>query len=481
MAGMDIFASRMAEGIVEDGKCQWLKGWQRRLSTILNNPNLHIAVTCLAIADATFLVCQLIIDLIIVREMFRTNVDHTKTISFTLNDTYYPDFACFGGDHYDTGSVEDLVSFLNYDDHSDGNHGNGHHRKRRDDGTEVQDNRLLSPIFAANRNLPFELHLQQFCAGIAIPAQNDSETPTDVPINKIRRSARRAADNDNDVEHPSFEYNNTDKQRSNHETGHGNELCPNVTTHKKENHYVLLQTVSNIFGFGSLVPLTIMVVEKMVRLFAFGKTFFKNKLQVFDTVVLLLIWVLDSVLLDGIWARSMVDSALTLIVILPWRVIRIVNCFVMTFKQRYKIRIRLLEEKTDVAEKNAGESVSKMLTIQKEIKLLQDLAKIRGASQEDITKCNESANDSLRRKKGMYLKSLSEITSLLGSTVASPLNTEVLEDKIDEEVKLEDGGTSANAYRFVLPQKGEGGTTVKSDAGESFNEMCQLIEHTAEI
>jgi len=48
-------------------------------------------------------------------------------------------------------------------------------------------------------------------------------------------------------------------------------------------------------------------------------------LKVFDAFVIIVSWVLDVYFWEGIWGRPDQEGATLLIIILPWRVVRIVN------------------------------------------------------------------------------------------------------------------------------------------------------------
>ncbi|CAH1785627.1 unnamed protein product [Owenia fusiformis] len=508
MAGMGFFAAQMAEGMEEEekGRFWWLKRYQKKVSHIMHAPYILIIVSCLAILDATFVVGQLILDLIIVRQLFEKNIEYTRTLSVTLNDTYYPDFACFGGDHYDTGSVEDLVSFLSHgDDHGNETDASAHRRKR---GLQeaVQSNKALSKVlFTAMRNLPLT-QMKDLCA--QYPSSKTSNALENSQNTKShlgrmfsvvkQRIQKRAVVNDthistndkgngtdnhhNDTSHAGDAGNHGDHGDHGEHGGHSAHDCPHVEHHGHHAHD-LPHTLAHICHIGSLTVLTIMVTEKLIRLSAFGKAFFKNKLQVFDSVVVILSWIVDLYLIEGIWSQSAVEAALILIILLPWRVIRIVNCFVMTFKERYKIRIRILEEKTKAAQKKAENAVKQTETLKKEVKLLRDLAKLHGATDEDIEICKTNANDSLKRKKGMYLNSLAQITAILGSTITtSQPNGEGGEEKKDDEKDGHIGnGTTGNG---VAKQPDEDADhklepNVKLDTGDILKEEHSISKDDA--
>ncbi|CAH1777327.1 unnamed protein product, partial [Owenia fusiformis] len=458
---MELYVARLeAGGEKSQGVKACLKRYRKKISNIIDAPSILIFVACLAILDASFVVSQLIIDVVIVRQLLEKHVASTKTLSVVLKDTYPVDFSCYGEDHYDTGSLEDLISFL---DHGNGYHGGGSyhgdstnkmditHRKKRHLQSKSKQRQvnmmLLSPALrTAMQSLPLG-QLEELCSN-------------PIPLNsklgrfQSKRIKKRAS--------------SSEKTHDRNESLLSDGKCPNITEHHGEHEHDLAHTLAHACHIGSIVILTMMVCEKLLRIQAYGRKIFKSKFQMFDGFVVILSWILDLALIDGIWAQSEVDAALLLIILLPWRIIRIINCFVMTFRERYRIQIRLIEEKMKASERKAKEVSNKMICAKREITHLRDLASKHGATEKAIELCTKNSKDSLSRKTGMYLHSMSMITNILQTTFSH--HTDETEDEHNDSKPSE--GTPKS---IIQPEKH------REEIQNGFKEICSIGVETSVV
>ncbi|GFO01024.1 voltage-gated hydrogen channel 1 [Plakobranchus ocellatus] len=101
-----------------------------------------------------------------------------------------------------------------------------------------------------------------------------------------------------------------------------------------------------------------------VKLFCTGCAFFKKKFEVFDAFIVVSSFALDFVFLDSRWYETGKDATTILVLLLPWRVVRIVNSFLMTMKHKHHIQIMNMKR----ARKKAELKSAKLQTLLTEIR-----------------------------------------------------------------------------------------------------------------
>ncbi|XP_052832800.1 uncharacterized protein LOC106881396 [Octopus bimaculoides] len=127
----------------------------------------------------------------------------------------------------------------------------------------------------------------------------------------------------------------------------------------EEEHNVLFE-VTHVFHLTSITILSILLFETLLKVFAMGRKLLNHKIEVFDAAVIVISWSLDVAFKDGIWDHPGSNAATILIILLPWRVIRIVNSFVLVIQEKDHVRLKLIKQRFRSSERRTREYKEKL-------------------------------------------------------------------------------------------------------------------------
>ncbi|XP_052245129.1 uncharacterized protein LOC127854135 [Dreissena polymorpha] len=195
----------------------------------------------------------------------------------------------------------------------------------------------------------------------------------------------------------------------------GNHKHDMLDEKEKQRHY-MLHELTHAFHLGSMVILTFLVLITYFKIFIMGKKFLHHKIEVFDAFVLTVSWALDLVFWDGLWAHPEDEAANIMIFILPWRVIRIVNSFVLVIQGRDLLQLKIVKQQYRGSVKRANDLKMKVELYRVEVKNLQSLCKRKGAGEKEIQSC--AANGGARRRRSSLLPVLHRLASM-GLSISS--------------------------------------------------------------
>lgn len=191
------------------------------------------------------------------------------------------------------------------------------------------------------------------------------------------------------------------------------------TFHDKEKHinHHILHELTHAFHLGSMVILTVLLVETKLKILAMGKKFLNHKIEVFDAFVITVSWALDIAFWEGLWAHPENEAANIMIFILPWRVIRIVNSFVMVIQEKDQVQLKIVKQQYRGSVKRASDMKMKVELYRIELRHLQSLCRRRGATEKEIQSCAPEG----KRRRSSLLPVLTRLASvgLLGSVSSS--------------------------------------------------------------
>ncbi|WAR02275.1 HVCN1-like protein, partial [Mya arenaria] len=148
--------------------------------------------------------------------------------------------------------------------------------------------------------------------------------------------------------------------------------------------YIDFQKVAHIIKYIGFAVLSVMVFEVLLKLVCLGPVFFRKKIEVFDGFIVTISFVIDVVFMDSKWYESGKDATTILVLLMPWRVVRIVNSFLITINHKHHIEmltIRRAKKKVDIKLKKLRQL---MLEMRHDIDLLIGLAKLKGATEPEI-------------------------------------------------------------------------------------------------
>ncbi|XP_055900238.1 uncharacterized protein LOC106070564 isoform X1 [Biomphalaria glabrata] len=216
---------------------------------------------------------------------------------------------------------------------------------------------------------------------------------------------------------------------------------PKVPGHEVD--HGIRYTLTHIFHLGSLVILSALLLETFLKVFAMGMKLKHHKLEVFDAIVVIISWCLDVALWEGIWAHPGTEAAMLLIYLLPWRVIRIVNSFVLVIQEKDHVQLKIVKQRLRQSLKKNKESIDKTSMYKHELKALAGLCRKLGASDSEINACSPMGKAARRGSVQSVLERAASLTFI--STLSSMGSQPSLFDMGDISSEEEDEGKQHEA------------------------------------
>ncbi|PVD34026.1 hypothetical protein C0Q70_05288 [Pomacea canaliculata] len=127
--------------------------------------------------------------------------------------------------------------------------------------------------------------------------------------------------------------------------------------------------------------------ETLAKLICMGTGFLKKRFEVFDAFIVLASFALDFVFLDSRWYETGKDAATILVLLLPWRVVRIVNSFLMTIKHKHHIEMMNMKRAKKKADFKNAKLQTLLTEIRKDVQLLVALCRNSHLPEGEITAC----------------------------------------------------------------------------------------------
>ncbi|KAH3888162.1 uncharacterized protein LOC127845958 [Dreissena polymorpha] len=104
----------------------------------------------------------------------------------------------------------------------------------------------------------------------------------------------------------------------------------------------LIGNIAKIFHYCSITLLTIILIETICKAICAGRSFFHRKIEVFDASVVLISFLLDFSFLMFLPNIDTKDFVFILAILLPWRVIRVVDSLIVSVKDHEHFRLKLV-------------------------------------------------------------------------------------------------------------------------------------------
>ncbi|GAB1608086.1 uncharacterized protein LOC115229029 [Argonauta hians] len=213
-----------------------------------------------------------------------------------------------------------------------------------------------------------------------------------------------------------------------------------------EEHNILFE-ITHIFHLTSLIILSILLFETLLKVFAMGRKLLSHKIEVFDAIVIVISWSLDVAFKDGIWDHPGSNAATILIILLPWRVIRIVNSFVLVIQEKDHVRLKLIKQRYRSSERRTREYKEKVNDYRVQTKSLQGVCRKFGVPERQITACMPAEK---RKRCNLALKALSEFASLaMVSSVGSLPNLASKSEFSSDSSSSDDDDDSSDQHRGI--------------------------------
>ncbi|XP_076471833.1 uncharacterized protein LOC143301429 [Babylonia areolata] len=242
----------------------------------------------------------------------------------------------------------------------------------------------------------------------------------------------------------------------------------------------LLYNLTHYFHLGSMIILSALLLECLLKVFAMGKKILHHKLEMFDVFVVAVSWALDVAFWEGIWAHPETEAAMILIVMLPWRIIRIINSFVLVIQEKDHVELKIVKQRLRLSVKNGKEVVKKASSYKTEARQLQALSRRYGATDAEITSCIP-ADRQRRRSLGNLLKPATPRRDSTYSLSVSTLNAFASLDMPDSSSDEDDLNTSRDrTYESRQEPKVRSGLSVSTLEEEVFASSRRESESSVE-
>ncbi|XP_048731487.2 uncharacterized protein LOC125648421 isoform X2 [Ostrea edulis] len=164
--------------------------------------------------------------------------------------------------------------------------------------------------------------------------------------------------------------------------------------------------LAHLFHYFSLSILTILVIENICKVFCSGKEFFEKKLEVFDAVVVVFSFVLDLVFIKGIHVFKVQKFLIILVILVPWRIIRVVNSLIVAVTDHAHFRMKLLYKQKKTVTQDLRASKNDIKTLQDCVESLRELALLAGVSNSEVD--SQIAAYKISTKKEKHHNNVSE-------------------------------------------------------------------------
>ncbi|XP_041365215.1 uncharacterized protein LOC121380462 isoform X2 [Gigantopelta aegis] len=349
--------------------------FRKRLSILLHTHVVLILVSTLAALDASCVIGQIICDILIMKE----ELHEWHELDANLTKVLIVEIPRLNSSHYDYMNLEKIYEIL-----TEGNHGSF---------TGLGSHSIVG------HSLPVDLGRSQHGA-------NDQDA--------TRRRENRTKFGDS--------ANRFLRGRQKRSAG--------SDSHGKAEEHSLLEELTHAFHLGSMAILSALLLETILKSFAMGRKILHHKLECFDCFVVAVSWSLDVAFWEGIWAKPGTEAATILIFILPWRVVRIVNSFVLVIQQKDHVQLKIIKQRLRGSVKKTRELAEKSNSYKLETKHLQGVCRKHGATEKEIHACGPGG----KRRKSSILPGLESFASLaLASALGSHPSLAMDSSSSDEE------------------------------------------------
>lgn len=208
----------------------------------------------------------------------------------------------------------------------------------------------------------------------------------------------------------------------------GNKLSMNTSNMHHHKEHSLEEDIAHGFHKASITILAILVLETIFKIFCFGKHMLENKLEVFDSIIVVASFVLDLVFIKGLTVYSIQEFVFILAFLVPWRVLRVVNSLIVAIIDHEHFRMKLLYKQKKQILVQLKEAKKDLKLYENSVQCLEQLCSSSGIPELKTRTCTAGLKS--RKKK----QSSAESFSKTGSFEDDEITTMML-DKDDNENK----------------------------------------------
>ncbi|EUB64689.1 Voltage-gated hydrogen channel [Echinococcus granulosus] len=195
------------------------------------------------------------------------------------------------------------------------------------------------------------------------------------------------------------------------------EIRPPDTSTLEMTNPAMLHHASEVMHFVSIGVTGLFIAFTVLKIVCLGRKFFTNIYEVTDALVILVSFVSD---ISYIKLDSQEISAM--VILLLWRIVRLINAMLMYERQRCEFRVILQKRARRLQERKVDNLQRNKELFQKHITNLEELARNLGCSEESIRDCKPRYVYHSKEQTQNALKSIAALTTgFMGGLVGAPL------------------------------------------------------------
>ncbi|KAL5112975.1 Voltage-gated hydrogen channel 1 [Taenia crassiceps] len=194
------------------------------------------------------------------------------------------------------------------------------------------------------------------------------------------------------------------------------EIRPPDTSTREMMNPAMLHHASEVMHFISIGVTGLFIAFTVLKIVCLGRKFFSNIYEVTDALVILVSFVSD---ISYIKLDSQEISAM--VILLLWRIVRLINAMLMYERQRCEFRVILQKRARRLQERKVDNLQRNKELFQKHITNLEELARNLGCSEESIRDCKPRYVYHSKEQTQNALKSIAALTTgFMGGLVGAP-------------------------------------------------------------
>ncbi|XP_064602716.1 voltage-gated hydrogen channel 1-like isoform X2 [Liolophura sinensis] len=143
--------------------------------------------------------------------------------------------------------------------------------------------------------------------------------------------------------------------------------------------------IAHYCHYVSVAILCLLTLETLIKIFCFGKKFFHSKLEVFDGFVVIASLIADLVLLDGVTNEPPLLSSAIVNILLPWRIIRVVNSLVIATRDHEHYKLLLVYKSKKQVEDQMDQVIQELQESRNHVERLILICRKNGVDTEEIS------------------------------------------------------------------------------------------------
>ncbi|KAM7541470.1 hypothetical protein Aperf_G00000038876 [Anoplocephala perfoliata] len=227
-----------------------------------------------------------------------------------------------------------------------------------------------------------------------------------------------------------------------------------------------LHRSSEVMHYVSIGVTGLFIVTTVLKIICLGREFFSNVYEVIDALV-----ILTSFISDISYIKLDSQEIAAMVILLLWRMVRLINAMLMYERQRCEFRVILQKRARRLQERKVDDLQRTKELYQKHITNLEELARNFGCSREAIQDCKPRYVYHTKEQTQNALKSIAALTTgFMGGLVGAPLAQKELISRFTTS-----SPPSAKANQISQSSLAVAGDTSSIDAYDSPN-SCKGIQ-----